>query len=106
MFDRLVSGTRGLKTFFHSGYRTAKSFLGDVDSAFQAGKKIYSIIEPVLRDLAPNAVKNVNKHVVKGIGEYENLRSQVMETHENAINNVNQVYGNLKKANLKIPGLI
>ena len=40
MFDRLVSGTRGLKTFFHSGYRTAKSFLGDVDSAFQAGKNI------------------------------------------------------------------
>ena len=39
---------------------------------------------------------------MNAVGGYEGIRNKVMDAHDTAINNVNQVASNLKKANVKV----
>ena len=43
---------------------------------------------------------NVNKHVVKALSGYENMRSKVMETDENVNHHVSNIIGDLKRKTL------
>jgi hypothetical protein len=55
------------------------------------------------RPLADSNVKRqVNKHVMKGLTGYEQMRNHVMETGESTIQHVNQVTNGIKKAKVSI----
>ena len=83
-----------LKHHVGQTYHRTKHFLGQVDHGVQIAKKIYGAVAPVLEHYGGGGA---NKHIMKAIGGYEHLRNKVMDTHETAANNVNQVVGHLKK---------
>jgi hypothetical protein len=97
--------SKNVKSFFNRGYGHAKKFVSSVDKAFQTGKQIYQIAEPLLQGIAPSSINKLNKHIVKGIGDYEGLRSKVMETNDDVVNKVSQIAGKLKSQNIKLPGI-
>ena len=43
-----------------------------------------------------------NTHVIKALSGYDDIRSKVMDTHENAQNHYNSIIGDLKKKNIDI----
>jgi len=88
-----------VKHHIGQAYHRTKHFLGQLDHGVYVAKKVYGILAPALDHYGGGAVK---KHIVKAIGGYEHLRNKVMDTHEAASNNVNQVVGRLKK---KVPEL-
>jgi len=108
MFGKLNSNTirQGFKkgkAFLGNAYHKTKSFLGDVDSGVKLAKDIFSILQPAAKSLLGNTnVGNVNKHVVKALSGYENMRSKVMETDENVNHHVSNIIGDLKKKNINI----
>ena len=62
-------------------------------------QKVYSIAAPVIEHMGGS---KVNKNVIKAMGGYEQVRNKVMDVHDTVFNNVNQVAGELKKANIRI----
>ena len=88
-----------VKGHMSRGYHATKQFLGNVDNGVRVAKHIYSALAPAIEHYGGGMV---NKHVIKGLGGYEQLRSKVMDSHETALNHVNQVAGNLKKAGVHI----
>ena len=108
MFGKLNSnmirqGFKQGKAFLGKAYHKTKSFLGDVDSGVRLAKDIFSILQPAAKSLLGNTnVGNVNKHVVKALSGYENMRSKVMETDENVNHHVSNIIGDLKKKNINI----
>ena len=108
MFGKLNSNTlrQGFKqgkAFLGNAYHKTKSFLGDVDSGVRLAKAIFSILQPASKALLGNTnAGHVNKHVVKALSGYENMRSKVMETDENVNHHVSNIIGDLKKKNISI----
>ena len=81
------------------GYHSTKQFLGHVDNGVKVEKHIYSAVAPAIEHYAGG---HVNKHIMKGLGGYEQLRNKVMDSHDTALQNVNQVAGSLKKSGVHI----
>ena len=92
-------GLQHLKGHITSGYQHTKNFLGNVDNAYRTAKKVYSIVAPHLEHFGGG---NINKHVVKAIGGYENVRNKVKDAHDTVAHHVGKVSGDLKKANINI----
>jgi hypothetical protein len=65
----------------------------------RVAKQVYSALAPAIEHYGGG---HVNKHVIKGIGGYEQMRNKVMDAHDNALQHVNQVTGSLKKAKVNI----
>ena len=83
-----------LKRHVGNRYQKTKHFLGQVDQGIHMAKKVYGALAPVIDHYSGGSA---NKHIMKAIGGYEHLRNKVMDTHDTAVNNVNQVVGHLKK---------
>ena len=88
-----------LKNHISHGYHKTKQFLGHVDHGVRVAKHIYSALAPSIEHYGGG---HINKHVIKGIGGYEQLRNKVMDAHDEALKNVNQVAGSLKKGRVNI----
>ena len=95
-FHRTV---HSIKSHIAHGYHKAKHFLGHVDNGLRVAKNVYSAVAPAIEHYGGS---HINKHVIKGIGGYEQLRNKVMDAHDSALQHVNQVTGNLKKARTNI----
>jgi hypothetical protein len=87
------------KNFLGSAYHQTRNFLGDVDHGVRTFKQIYGALAPVLESYGVNPA---NKHVMKALNGYDNIRNNVMENHDRVINDVNNIKNNLvkKKVNL------
>ena len=96
----LVNVFHRTKNMIGHAYHRAKAFLGDVDHGFSIAKKVYGAVAPILSQV--NGGNQINKHIMNAVGGYEGIRNKVMDAHDTAINNVNQVASNLKKANVKV----
>ena len=90
-------GFQNLKHHITSGYHHTKNFLGNVDNAYKTAKKVYSIVAPHLEHFGAGGV---NKHVIKAIGGYENVRNKVADAQDTIAHHVGKVHGDLKKANI------
>ena len=88
-----------VKHHISRGYHSTKQFLGHVDNGIRVAKHIYSALAPAIEHYAGG---QVNKHVIRGLGGYEQLRNKVMDSHDTALNHVNQVVGGLKGAGVHI----
>ena len=88
-----------VKNHMSRGYHSTKQFLGHVDNGIRVAKHIYSALAPAIEHYTGG---QVNKHVIRGLGGYEQLRNKVMDSHDTALNHVNQVVGGLKGAGVHI----
>ena len=41
-----------------------------------------------------------NKHIMKAVSGYDNIRHNVMENHDRVVNDINKVKNNLRQKNL------
>ena len=87
------------KNFLGNAYHHTRNFLGDVDQGVRTFKQIYGAIAPVLESYGVNPA---NKHVMKALTGYDNIRNNVLEHHDRVVNDVNNIKNNLvkKKVNL------
>ena len=83
-------------------YSYGKNLVKDIDQGVRTFKDVYSIANPALTSLLGDHMKGVNKHVMKGLSGYENIKNQVMNTEENIKHHYNQVVGDLGKKKIDI----
>ena len=85
------------KIFFGHAYNHTKNFLGDVDQGVRTVKSIYGAVAPILESYGVNTN---NKHIMKAVSGYDNIRHNVMENHDRVVNYINKVKNNLRQKNL------
>tara|TARA_X000000368_G_scaffold383604_1_gene341587 strand:+ start:1036 stop:1365 length:330 start_codon:yes stop_codon:yes gene_type:complete len=90
------------KDFLSSAYKQTKNFAGDVDFGIRTAKSIYSAVSPLLQNAMGAEFAHLNKNIVKGIDNYENIRHRVMATDQTAKEHFNNVVSNLKASNIDI----
>ena len=93
-----------LQNFYNSAkhhlgnaYHNTKNFLNNVDHGIRTAKTVYGVLAPYIEQYAGS---HINKHVVKHIGNYENIRHQVMEGHDKAHNEIHDIKNKLSKHNI------
>ena len=95
-FHRTV---HNVKNHISNGYHKTKQFLGHLDHGVRVAKQVYSALAPAIEHYGGG---QINKHVIKGLGGYEQMRNKVMDAHDNAIQHVNQAIGGVKKGRVSI----
>ena len=67
---------------YHHGKRVighafnhAVKFAGQLDHAFNVGKRVYGALQPAIQDLGGGAI---NRNIMQGIGAYEQGRNEVL----------------------------
>ena len=69
-----------VKGFLHGAYNHTKSFLSHIDNGVKIAKKVYAIASPLIDKYGGNENSNkINNHVVKALGNYENIRNHIVE---------------------------
>ena len=107
MFGKINKKTVGnallsAKSFLTNAYSQGKRFAGDMDLGIKTAKTLYSVFTPMLESaLGPNFPK-LNKNIMKGIDNYEQVRHKVMTTDEGIKDNINNIRGKLKQGNIDI----
>ena len=108
MFNKLTRRNIGhaynnVKNFLGSAYHHTRGFVSEVDKTVKYGRVIYGALAPVIESaLGSQHFNKVNKNVMKGLSDYENVRNTVMEGHERVLNQTSNVISNLKKHNISI----
>ena len=108
MFNKLSKRHVGhafnnIKNFLGNAYHQTRGFLSEVDKNIKYGKVIYGAVAPIIESALGNQhFSTLNKNIIKGLTDYENVRNQVMEAHEHGLNQATQVVSNLKKNNINI----
>ena len=54
-------------------------FLNHIDNGVKIAKKVYAIASPVIDKYANEHSNKINNHVVKALGNYENIRNHIVE---------------------------
>ena len=70
-----------LRIFIGQGYHHGKRFLGHLDNAYRTGSEIYKIIEPALKQVAPETTGQANRHFNKLDNNYNNIKNKVLDAH-------------------------
>ena len=96
---KAITNTRHMA---NKAYRYGKGFAKDIDQGVRTFKDVYSVLNPALSSMFGDHMKGVNKHVMKGLTGYENIKNQVMNTEENIKHHYNQVVGDLGKKKIDI----
>ena len=91
----LKTGFGNMKNFLGNAYTTTKKTLGSLDSMFGDAKKIYGVVAPAIKDLAPaqaqGGLATLEKNVMRGIQGYENIRNRIDAAESSAISKVGEV---------------
>ena len=69
----------GKRTVGHM-WNHAVKWAGQIDHAFNLGKRIYGALQPALEDLGGS---NINRAVMSGLSRYEQGRNEVMGGYNN-----------------------
>ena len=93
---------RNLQDAWHHGKRAigrafnnAVKFAGQIDHAMGLGKRVFSAMQPAIRDMGGSSV---NRVVMQGIQGYESGRNEIMGQH-------NQVQAHLSRLRRAAPEL-
>ena len=68
-----------VKGFLHGAYNHTKSFFNHIDNGEKIAKKVYAIASPLIDKYANEHSNNIDNHVVKALGNYENTRNHIVE---------------------------
>ena len=99
----IISQINNTKNFLGKKYTEGKRFLNNVDDGVRIAKRVYSVLAPTIETFAGNTNFNkLNKTIMNSVNTYDNMRSQVLDSHEQVHNNINNVVSGLKKAKVNI----
>ena len=82
MFSKLRHHAHKFKEFLGRTYTHGKNFLGHIDNAVQNGKRLYSLVEPLISHYSPGHSKQLTDSVMKGISAYDSIKNKVIENHD------------------------
>ena len=104
MFHKLNFGKHfnNVKNFIGQGYHHGKRFLGHLDNAYRTGSEIFKIIEPALKQVAPETTGQANRHFNKLDNNYNNIKNKVLDAHSQAEHHINNISGKLKSKNIHV----
>jgi len=68
------------KRTIHNMWGTAVKWAGQIDHAFNLGKRIYGALQPALEDIGGSGI---NRAVMSGLSRYEQGRNTVMGGYNN-----------------------
>lgn len=95
-----------VKGFLNNSYHIGKKLLRNIDEAYTIGKQIYSSAQPLLKEFVPETTrKSIDETLMKGVTNYENLRSRVMDIDSKVADKMGEVKNNLN-SNLKTKKLL
>lgn len=95
-----------VKGFLNNSYHIGKKLLSNIDEAYTVGKSVYSSVQPLLKEFIPeNTRKSIDNTLMKGVSNYENLRSRVMDIDSKVSDKLGQVKNNLN-SNIKTKNLL
>ena len=63
------------------GYHTARHFAGQLDHSINFLTRLYSAVQPALRDIAPQAEKVATGRARQALSNYEEMRGGVDRLH-------------------------
>ena len=81
---------RGKRVIGHA-FNHAVKFAGQLDHAFNVGKRVYGALQPALENVGGGAL---NRSVMQGIGAYEQGRNEVIGGY----NNIQALQNRIRKA--------
>ena len=79
-YKRLGEAYNHGKRMIGHAFHGAVKFAGQLDHAFNVGKRVYGALQPAIQDLGGGAI---NRSVMQGIGAYEKGRSDVLGGYNN-----------------------
>ncbi len=83
------------KSFIGRAYHTTKSAFHGIHDAVNVGKQIYNIISPLVNEVTGLNTSNIDKHVMKGVENYEHVRNKILD----ADNKIQTAYNRIRNIN-------
>ena len=77
--DRLGHILINAKSHLHHGYHKTKRILGRIDRNVSNAKALYSVVEPIVRELAGSHHHKIHRHVMNGMIGYEKIKKTVID---------------------------
>jgi hypothetical protein len=74
-------------------YHHTKNVLGHIDNGISVGRTILGAIRPLLEQYGQ---KHINKHAMKALTHYDDIKKRVVDTHDNVENHINDISHKLK----------
>ena len=78
-------------------YQHTKNVLGHIYNGISIGRTILGAIQPVLEQYGQ---KHINKHAMKALTHYDDIKKRVVDTHDNVENHLNDITRKLKTKNI------
>ena len=78
-------------------YHHTKICLGHIDNGINVGRTIFSVIQPYLEEYGQN---NLNKHAMKALTQYYDIKKRVVDTHDKVETGLNDITVKLKRKNI------
>ena len=88
-----------VKNHLSNGYNQSKRFCGQIDSGMSTAKKIFGVLAPVIEQYGGG---HFNKQAIKALGGYEQIRGKVVDEHEGAKRQYDNVVSGLAKQGIGI----
>ena len=89
--DRVGHILTNAKSHLHHGYHKTKRILGQIDRSVSNAKILYSVVEPIIRELAGSHHHKIHRHVMNGMSGYEKIRKDIIDGHDEVMHHVNHV---------------
>ena len=96
--NHVMQGMNNAKNFLGQAYHHSKNFLGKVDIGVRAFNHVYGALAPIMDAYGAGGT---NKHVMKALQGYDNIRGHVMEQHDKAMDHVNKIKNTLGHKNVR-----
>ena len=74
-------GLERLRGHIGRGYHTARHFAGQLDHGISFLTRLYSAVQPALRDIAPQAEKVATGRARQALTNYEEMRGTIAGIH-------------------------
>ena len=101
--DHIKHNLNKAKIFIGHHYVQGKNMLHNIDAGVRVAKKVYGAVAPALQSLSGNENFNkFNKHAMNAVKNYDTIRQNVLESHNEGEKHVNQTMSNLKKAGVNL----
>ena len=100
-FNRHQLNTIYNNTKKHLGnvYHHTKNVLGHIDNGINVGRTIFSDIQPYLEEYGQS---NINKHAMKALTQYDDIKKRVVDTHDKVETGLNEINNKLKRKNILV----
>ena len=73
-------------------YHHTKNVLGHIDNGINVGRTIFGAIQPLLEQYGQS---HINKHAMKALTHYDDIKKRVVDTHDKVENDLNDITGKL-----------